>query len=128
MHNRFLTTLIFNNMYAGTPVSYLKDYERYYFGKRVQASKNGKGTRTRREVESSEGFHGGWWNATGREDKIYDSQNQLMGYKRTLKFHAYKDNTKNRAKAYGTEYIMHEYYLHGDNTVSFFSLFFYKVI
>ena len=84
-------------------------------------SKNSKGKNTKREVESSEEFHGGYWNATSTRD-IKDSQNQLIGHKKTLKFYAYKDKKKIRKEADPTAYIMHEYYLPSDHTVSSFVL------
>ena len=84
-------------------------------------SKNSKGKNTKREVESSGEFHGGYWNAISTCE-IKDSQNQLIGRKMILKFHVYKDNNKIHKEAHPTTYIMHEYYLPSDHTVSSFIL------
>ncbi|KAK1592443.1 hypothetical protein Q3G72_024992 [Acer saccharum] len=70
-----------------------------------------------REVSSGQG----WWKATGHIKKIYDSNNnqqqqqRVLGYKRPLTFHRYKDTDRKRNQAIKTNWIMHEFSLHNNN-------------
>ncbi|GMI91911.1 hypothetical protein HRI_002860400 [Hibiscus trionum] len=55
----------------------------------------------------------GWWKATSHVKAISSTNGQVMGYKRPLTFHRFKDNKqRNRKAAIKTDWIMHEYKLH----------------
>ncbi|POO02044.1 NAC domain containing protein [Trema orientale] len=99
-----------------TPVSYLPNHERYYFSRRVRVSTRDNGKRVKRQLESSEETGGGYWRASTGDQKVFNSQNQTIGYRKLLKFHAYQNNNNahNRKQAKPTEWIMHEYRLAGD--------------
>ncbi|KDP42805.1 hypothetical protein JCGZ_23747 [Jatropha curcas] len=75
--------------------------ERYYYCKRENDS---------REVSGR-----GWWKATSHVKKVHVSKD-LIGYKRPLTFHKYKDQLKNRNNAIKTNWIMHEYSLQSKET------------
>ncbi|KAL5784034.1 hypothetical protein ACOSQ2_006426 [Xanthoceras sorbifolium] len=66
-----------------------------------------------KENDSREVSGQGWWKATGHVKKIYASNNQslVVGYKRPLTFHRFKDNKRKRNEAIKTNWIMHEYSL-----------------
>ncbi|KAK3204449.1 hypothetical protein Dsin_018495 [Dipteronia sinensis] len=67
-----------------------------------------------KENDSREVSGQGWWKATGHVKKIYasSSNNQtLVGYKRPLTFHRFKDSERKRNEAIKTNWIMHEYSL-----------------
>uniref|UniRef100_A0A6N2MME8 NAC domain-containing protein n=1 Tax=Salix viminalis TaxID=40686 RepID=A0A6N2MME8_SALVM len=69
----------------------------------------------KREINDSREVHGlGWWKATSHVKKVYanDHRHQpLVGNKRPLTFHRFKDNERNRNNAVKTNWIMHEYSL-----------------
>ncbi|XVF37840.1 hypothetical protein REPUB_Repub20aG0045700 [Reevesia pubescens] len=76
----------------------LNKNERYYYCKRENDS---------REVSGL-----GWWKATSHVKTISAANGGVMGYKRPLTFHRFRDNQRNRKDAIKTDWIMHEYGLH----------------
>ncbi|KAL5784032.1 hypothetical protein ACOSQ2_006424 [Xanthoceras sorbifolium] len=72
-----------------------------------------------KEDDSREVAGQGWWKATGHLKNIYayDSE-RVVGYKRPLTFHRYKDSQRKRNQAIKTNWIMHEFRLHNDNTTT----------
>ncbi|KAL4273627.1 hypothetical protein GQ457_13G018340 [Hibiscus cannabinus] len=67
----------------------------------------------KRESDSREVMGRGWWKATSHVKAISSSDGELIGYKRPLTFHRFKDdNQRNRKAAIKTDWIMHEYKLH----------------
>ncbi|OMO86825.1 No apical meristem (NAM) protein [Corchorus olitorius] len=77
----------------------LNSNERYYLCKR--------------ESDSREVVGRGWWKATSHVKTISSANNAgVMGFKRPLTFHRFKDNQRNRKDAIKTDWIMHEYGLH----------------
>ncbi|EEF28269.1 NAC domain-containing protein 100 [Ricinus communis] len=64
----------------------------------------------KRENDSREVAGRGWWKATSHVKKIYVNV-VLVGCKRPLTFHRYRDNDRNRKNAIKTNWIMHEYSL-----------------
>ncbi|KAJ6419105.1 hypothetical protein OIU84_029250 [Salix udensis] len=74
----------------------------------------------KREINDSREVHGlGWWKATSHVKKVYakDHRHQpLVGNKRPLTFHRFKDNERNRNNAVKTNWIMHEYSLESRTT------------
>lgn len=75
-----------------------------------------------RENDSREVSGRGWWKATSHVKKIYATNNNgscadVIGYKRPLTFHKFKDTRRNRSNAIKTNWIMHEYTLHSLSTV-----------
>ncbi|XP_065865263.1 NAC domain-containing protein 55-like [Euphorbia lathyris] len=75
--------------------------ERYYYYKK--------------ENESREVAGRGWWKATSHVKKVYVNGN-VVGLKRPLTFHRYRDNGTSRSNAIKTNWIMHEYTLHSNPT------------
>ncbi|KAE8714503.1 putative NAC domain containing protein 94 [Hibiscus syriacus] len=74
----------------------LNENERYYY--------------CRKESDSREVMGRGWWKATSHVKAISSTNGELMGYKRPLTFHKFKDNNqRNRKAAIKTDWIMHEY-------------------
>ncbi|KAH9727655.1 NAC domain-containing protein 83 [Citrus sinensis] len=74
-----------------------------------------------RENDSREVSGRGWWKATSHVKKIYATNNNgscadVIGYKRPLTFHKFKDTRRNRSNAIKTNWIMHEYTLHSLST------------
>ncbi|KAJ6741171.1 putative proteinC TRANSCRIPTION FACTORS 68 [Salix purpurea] len=84
----------------------LSNGERFYYSKR--------------EINDSREVHGlGWWKATSHVKKVYakDHRDQpLVGNKRPLTFHRFKDSERNRNNAVKTNWIMHEYSLESRTT------------
>ncbi|KAF9679146.1 hypothetical protein SADUNF_Sadunf07G0109600 [Salix dunnii] len=72
----------------------------------------------KRETNDSREVHGlGWWKATSHVKKVYaNDQQPLVGNKRPLTFHRFKDNERNRNNAIKTNWIMHEYSLESRTT------------
>ncbi|KAJ6377789.1 hypothetical protein OIU78_028082 [Salix suchowensis] len=73
----------------------------------------------KREINDSREVHGlGWWKATSHVKKVYanDHRQPLVGNKRPLTFHRFKDNERNRNNAVKTNWIMHEYSLESRTT------------
>ncbi|KAK6255324.1 NAC domain - like 10 [Theobroma cacao] len=75
----------------------LNNNERYYYCKRESDS---------REVSGR-----GWWKATSHV-KTISANGRVVGYKRPLTFHRFRDNGRKRKGAIKTDWIMHEYALH----------------
>ncbi|GAY37097.1 hypothetical protein CUMW_280270 [Citrus unshiu] len=76
-----------------------------------------------RENDSREVSGRGWWKATSHVKKIYATNNNgscadVIGYKRPLTFHKFKNNGRNRSNAIKTNWIMHEYTLHSLSTIN----------
>lgn len=70
----------------------------------------------RREINDSREVIGrGWWKATSHVKKIY--ADEVVGFKRPLTFHRYKDKDRNRNNAIKTNWIMHEYSLESRTAV-----------
>ncbi|CAK7322601.1 unnamed protein product [Dovyalis caffra] len=82
----------------------LSNGEKYYYCKRV--------------INDSREVHGrGWWKATSHVKKVYANDHQLIvGNKRPLTFHRFKDDKRNRNNAIKTNWIMHEYSLESRTT------------
>ncbi|KAG6768691.1 hypothetical protein NC652_019695 [Populus alba x Populus x berolinensis] len=72
----------------------------------------------KREINDSREVLGrGWWKATSHVKKVYANDHQLLvGNKRPLTFHRFKDNERNRNNAVKTNWIMHEYSLESRTT------------
>ena len=100
--NLYSQTLIQYILRAGTQSAALNKNERYYYCKR--------------ESDSREVTGRGWWKATSHV-KTISADGRLMGYKRPLTFHRFKDNQKKRKDAIKTDWIMHEYGLESIPTV-----------
>ncbi|XVF84482.1 hypothetical protein PTKIN_Ptkin17bG0040500 [Pterospermum kingtungense] len=83
---------------AGTQSVGLNKNERYYYCKRESDSREVRGR--------------GWWKATSHVKTISADNGQVLGYKRPLTFHRFRDNLRNRKDAIKTHWIMHEYSLH----------------
>ncbi|KAJ4723344.1 putative NAC domain-containing protein [Melia azedarach] len=65
-----------------------------------------------KENDSREVTGRGWWKATSHVKKIYSKNGAcVIGCKRPLTFHRFKDNQRNRNKAIKTNWIMHEFSL-----------------
>ncbi|KAE8730836.1 Ribosomal protein L12/ ATP-dependent Clp protease adaptor protein ClpS family protein [Hibiscus syriacus] len=76
----------------------------------VRLNKNERYYYCRRESDSREVMGRGWWKATSHVKVILSTNGDLMGYKRPLTFHRFKDdNQRNRKAAIKTDWIMHEY-------------------
>ncbi|XP_007034076.2 PREDICTED: putative NAC domain-containing protein 94 [Theobroma cacao] len=75
----------------------LNNNERYYYCKR--------------EGDSREVSGRGWWKATSHV-KTISANGRVVGYKRPLTFHRFRDNERKRKGAIKTDWIMHEYALH----------------
>lgn len=75
--------------------------------------------RVKRDVEVPKNL-GGFWSARTKDKVIVDLENQVIGYMKTLNFHAFVDQNRIRGKAHPTAWIMHEYRL-ANNDVSFIS-------
>ncbi|XP_012481594.1 NAC domain-containing protein 30 [Gossypium raimondii] len=81
----------------------LNKNERYYY--------------CRRESDSREVMGRGWWKATSHVKAVSSPNGEVMGYKRPLTFHRFKDNIQgNRKGAIKTDWIMHEYGLQSIHT------------
>ncbi|KAK8307947.1 hypothetical protein V6Z12_D02G021300 [Gossypium hirsutum] len=81
----------------------LNKNERYYY--------------CRRETDSREVMGRGWWKATSHLKAVSSPNGEVMGYKRPLTFHRFKDNIQgNRKGAIKTDWIMHEYGLQSIHT------------
>ncbi|KAG8499906.1 hypothetical protein CXB51_006464 [Gossypium anomalum] len=81
----------------------LNKNERYYY--------------CRRESDSREVMGRGWWKATSHVKAVSSPNGEVMGYKRPLTFHRFKDNIqRNRKEAIKTDWIMHEYGLQSIHT------------
>ncbi|GMI64382.1 hypothetical protein HRI_000107500 [Hibiscus trionum] len=79
----------------------------------VGLNKNERYFYCKRESDSREVMGRGWWKATSHVKAISSANGELMGYKRPLTFHRFKDNNqRNRKTAIKTDWIMHEYKLH----------------
>lgn len=87
---------------TGNHSATLGNEERYYYCKRENDS---------REVAGR-----GWWKATSHVKKVNVNEN-LVGHKRPLTFHRYRDQERNRSNAIKTNWIMHEYSLESKTTV-----------
>ncbi|KAL3567513.1 hypothetical protein D5086_030164, partial [Populus alba] len=76
----------------------LSNGERYYYC-------------TRETNYSREVLGRGWWKATSHVKKIHANNDDqlLVGNKRPLTFHRFKDNERNRNNAVKTNWIMHYY-------------------
>ncbi|KAK6279374.1 hypothetical protein POUND7_019641 [Theobroma cacao] len=74
----------------------LNNNERYYYCKR--------------ETESREVSGRGWWKATSHV-KTISANGLVVGYKRPLTFHRFRDHERKRKDAIKTDWIMHEYAL-----------------
>ncbi|XP_022761011.1 NAC domain-containing protein 83-like [Durio zibethinus] len=93
--------IVETNIYESEPLDLhwtqnvaLNKNERYYYCKRESGS---------REVTGR-----GWWKATSHVKTIC-AKGQVLGYKRPLTFHKFKNNQRNRKDAIKTDWIMHEY-------------------
>nr|UBT01693.1 NAC transcription factor 89 [Litchi chinensis] len=70
-----------------------------------------------KENDSREVSGQGWWKATGHVKKIYAYNSEdVVGYKRPLTFHRFKNSEKKRKEAIKTNWIMHEFSLHNNTT------------
>ncbi|KAK9033088.1 hypothetical protein V6N11_018126 [Hibiscus sabdariffa] len=79
----------------------------------VGLNKNERYFYCKRESDSREVMGRGWWKATSHVKAISSTDGELIGYKRPLTFHRFKDdNQRNRKAAIKTDWIMHEYKLH----------------
>ncbi|KAF2297033.1 hypothetical protein GH714_015336 [Hevea brasiliensis] len=103
-----LPFIVYANLYEHEPQDLewnhsaaLGNEERYYYCKRENDS---------REVTGR-----GWWKATSHVKKVHVNEN-LVGYKRPLTFHRYRDQERNRNNAIKTNWIMHEYSLESKAT------------
>ncbi|XP_022761010.1 NAC domain-containing protein 83-like [Durio zibethinus] len=74
----------------------------------VALNKNERYYYCKRESDSREVTGRGWWKATSHVKTIC-AKGQVLGYKRPLTFHRFKDNKRNRKHAIKTDWIMHEY-------------------
>ncbi|XVE81172.1 hypothetical protein DITRI_Ditri15bG0041400 [Diplodiscus trichospermus] len=79
----------------------LNNNERYYYCKRESDS---------REVSGR-----GWWKATSHV-KTISVDGRVVGYKRPLTFHRFRDDQRKRKDAIKTDWIMHEYVLQSNPT------------
>ncbi|KAJ4723341.1 putative NAC domain-containing protein [Melia azedarach] len=110
-HGNFM---IEKDIYEADPQHLQWDYN-------VALSKNERYYYYLKKDDSREVTGQGWWRATGHVKKIYvnDQQCHLVGYKRPLTFHRFRDNYDNkrrRKKAIKTNWIMHEYSLESFST------------
>ncbi|XP_031270082.1 NAC domain-containing protein 41-like [Pistacia vera] len=69
-----------------------------------------------RENDSREVSGRGWWKATSHVKKINANKECVVGYKRPLTFHKFKDDKRKRNKAVKTNWIMYEYSLESYTT------------
>uniref|UniRef100_A0A6N2MP55 NAC domain-containing protein n=1 Tax=Salix viminalis TaxID=40686 RepID=A0A6N2MP55_SALVM len=93
------------NVYERNESTALSNGERFYYCKR--------------EINDSREVHGlGWWKATSHVKKVYasDHRQPLVGNKRPLTFHRFKDSERKRNNAVKTNWIMHEYSLESRST------------
>ncbi|XP_022722986.1 NAC domain-containing protein 83-like [Durio zibethinus] len=74
----------------------------------VALNKNERYYYCRRQNDSREVTGRGWWKATSHVKKISDN-GRVVGYKRPLTFHKFRDNQTKRKDAIKTDWIMHEY-------------------
>ena len=93
-------------LHAGNQTAPLSNGERYYYC-------------TRETNYSREVLGRGWWKATSHVKKIHANNDDqlLVGNKRPLTFHRFKDNERNRNNAVKTNWIMYEYSLESRTTV-----------
>lgn len=75
-----------------------------------------------RETDSREVPGRGWWRATGHVKKINGNSKNVVGYKRPLTFIRFKDSERKRKNAFKTNWIMHEYSLDSNTTVSAYNV------
>ncbi|KAJ6860027.1 NAC domain-containing protein 83-like [Populus alba x Populus x berolinensis] len=92
-------------LHAGNQTAPLSNGERYYYC-------------TRETNYSREVLGRGWWKATSHVKKIHANNDDqlLVGNKRPLTFHRFKDNERNRNNAVKTNWIMYEYSLESRTT------------
>ncbi|XVF65445.1 hypothetical protein PTKIN_Ptkin09bG0249700 [Pterospermum kingtungense] len=81
----------------------------------VALNKNEKYYYCKRESDSREVTGRGWWKATSHVKTIC-ADGGVVGYKRPLSFHRFKDNQRKRKDAIKTDWIMHEYGLQSSPT------------
>ncbi|XWS13280.1 hypothetical protein CRYUN_Cryun36dG0023900 [Craigia yunnanensis] len=74
----------------------------------VAFNKNERYYYCKRESDSREVTGRGWWKATSHV-KTISADGRVVGYKRPLSFHRFRDNQKKRKDAIKTDWIMHEY-------------------
>ncbi|XWS09278.1 hypothetical protein CRYUN_Cryun40dG0072200 [Craigia yunnanensis] len=74
----------------------------------VALNKNERYYYCKRESDSREVTGRGWWKATSHV-KTISADGPMVGYKRPLTFHRFKDNLRKRKDAIKTDWIMHEY-------------------
>ncbi|XVE81167.1 hypothetical protein DITRI_Ditri15bG0040900 [Diplodiscus trichospermus] len=77
----------------------------------VALNKNERYYYCKRESDSREVSGRGWWKATSHVKTISVDDGRVVGYKRPLTFHRFRDNQRKRKDAIKTKWIMHEYAL-----------------
>ncbi|XVE81164.1 hypothetical protein DITRI_Ditri15bG0040600 [Diplodiscus trichospermus] len=110
-----LDFIVENNIYELEP----KDLQ---WTQSVALNKNERYYYCKRESDSREVSGRGWWKATSHVKTISSDDGRVVGYKRPLTFHRFRDNQRNRKDAIKTDWIMHEYELESIPTVCVLSL------
>ncbi|XP_022722317.1 NAC domain-containing protein 83-like [Durio zibethinus] len=100
---------------AMTPLNFIVERNIYEFEPQdlqwtqsLGLNKNEKYYYCRRESDSREVTGRGWWKATSHV-KTISSNGRVVGCKRPLTFHKFRDNQTKRKDAIKTDWIMHEY-------------------